>query len=190
LKRFEVQFEECVAAVEGLFRMTQLTRLAVSLQYGRYTFVEHHQRWGHGVGQLQGLKWLTMPDQQLLVPDLSWLGSLTQLQVLHVELHTGGFGSFTQQHSYVAPYDEVREAGESRLQQCLQRGSLCAVPPQLRLLMVTGVPGNTAGSYQLRRRLKQQLVEAGKGGCEVLVGLCDPTKCLAGVPEDLLKLLP
>jgi hypothetical protein len=187
LRRLEIQlygWRHNAMDLPGLSCLTQLTRLAVSIDEGQYNFEQQFEDWGQELRELQSLKWLSVPDLLLLEEDQSWMGDLLQLQVLQVEV------LFDRPHfwgsSHVAP-DSYRDACVSRMQQLPARASLCALPPQLLLLMVTGVPAHLAASFQLRRHLQQQLV--GRAECEVVVAVCDPTRRLVGLPEALQERL-
>jgi len=52
--------------------------------------------------------------------------------------------------------------------------------------MVTKMPPDQAAPLQLRSRLRQLV---GSSGCEVVVGMVDPTQQLAPLPEALQQAL-
>jgi hypothetical protein len=74
-----------------------------------------------------------------------------------------------------------------RVHQVLEGDCLRAAPPQLSLLLMTGVTPEEAALWRLRRSLRQQL--AGTSGCEVVVAVEDPTQLLVGLPEGLQGVL-
>jgi hypothetical protein len=88
---------------------------------------------------------------------------------------------------YVLAGSSARKTIQRRMEQLLEEAGMQSAPPQLLLLLVTGISAKQAASLQVRRRLQQQL--AGRSGCEVVVGPCDPTQQLAGLPEALQQAL-
>jgi hypothetical protein len=157
-----------LSAVTGLSRLTLRDR-AVG------TGPSASPAWAQEVGQLQGLRWLSVPVE-LLAAGAGWLGGLQQLRVL------------------VLHCDRI-SCGAGRLGDDWWSWVLDASPPglpaQLQVLCLSGESAERAADLQLRRRL-QQLV--GSGGCEVVVGpdldlLADPAQQLAGLPEGLQQVL-
>lgn len=162
----------------GLSQVTGLTRLALSAKK-RLGSASIRAAWAAELGQMVGLRWLQVPDGLLVVPGEPWLADLKQLQVLEV---------------YVQPrVDAFNLVGRKTWERCRQRvaqwlegDQLRAVSPQLRLLMVTKMPPDQAAPLQLRSRLRQLV---GSSGCEVVVGMVDPTQQLAPLPEALQQAL-
>jgi hypothetical protein len=191
LRRLSIDLNNTMIPMPGMACMTGLTRLAVHAddrnEYGSF---EDKQGWVSQLGQLPSLKRLSVPDALLALPDQSWMGNLQQLLVLevvvfnkhpHVVDMSGSYGAYVVKQ----PNPHAGEECECRMQQVL--GNLCAVPPKLQLLMVTGLNALQAASLQLRRRLQQQMMSC--SSCEVVVTPCDPTLRLAGLPEVLQQAL-
>lgn len=178
LRRLEVLMDCSNPVLPGLSQVTGLTRLALSAKK-RLGSASIRAAWAAELGQMVGLRWLQVPDGLLVVPGEPWLADLKQLQVLEV---------------YVQPrVDAFNLVGRKTWERCRQRvaqwlegDQLRAVSPQLRLLMVTKMPPDQAAPLQLRSRLRQLV---GSSGCEVVVGMVDPTQQLAPLPEALQQAL-
>jgi hypothetical protein len=180
LRQLSIRLGPGMPPMPGLSRLSGLTRLAVSLGTDGGS-VQQHQAWAAELARMPRLRWLSVPHVLLGLPGNPWLSHLTQLKVLQVPVRDLVLGV------YVAPGEGAREACEEKVQQILDGGSLRAAPPQLQLLLVTGMCTEQAASLQVRRRLQQQLVRC--RGCEVVVVACDPTQQLAGLPEALQQAL-
>jgi hypothetical protein len=174
LRQLDIRLESGTPHMPGLSRMTGLTRLVVTGS-GCGTETQHHG-WTSELGRMPGLRRLSLPLALLLLPDHSWLGNMTQLQVLEVAVHLSE-----------TPGKFARRSCQRRVQRWLDGESLRVVPPQLLLLMMFDMTAEEAASLQLRRRLQQQLV--GRSECEVVVGGADPERQLAGLPEALQQAL-
>jgi hypothetical protein len=166
-------------AMTGLSQLTGLRQLSVWFHCD--TGKEERRAWTKDLGCMPNLKWLAVPDAVLLVPDRSWLGGLTQLQVLQVMANN------EPEKIEVASSNGAWRTSTDRADKWLNKGSLRAVPRQLRVLLVTGVTAEQAASLHLRRRLQQQLRRS--RGCELVVAVADPTKQLVGLPEALQQAL-
>jgi hypothetical protein len=157
----------------GLAAHTQLTRLVMVTSDNRDDH-QQQQAWVAEVGSMTGLRWLSVPDM-LLSANQTWLGGLTQLQVLVVR--------GVQPILDTQPPPQVLPQVVEWLEGCSPQ----ALPPRLLLLGVYGMLGRDGMSWQLWHRLQQRL---GSSGCEVVLGMdldevADPTQRLAGLPEAL-----
>jgi hypothetical protein len=163
-----------VQGLTGLSAVTGLSRLTLrDIAFGKGPSA--NSAWAQEVGQLQGLRWLSVPVV-LLSAGAAWLGGLQQLRVLvlHCDRKSCGAGRLGDDW-----WSWVLDASPQGL------------PAQLQVLCLSGESAERAADLQLRRRL-QQLV--GSSGCEVVVGpdldqLADPAQQLAGLPEGVQQVL-
>jgi hypothetical protein len=177
LKRLEVEL--CPGQVlVNLSPLTAVTHLSL-VGVGR---VKRRAAWAAEVGKMVWLKRLAV--SHVLMLEQPWMGNLKQLQVLDVVLLSPGTTTSFVYNYGVYPSHKWSMSC-SWASQWVEGDNLRAVAPQLRLLMVTGMPPDPAAPLQLRRRL-QQLVGS---GCEVVVGMFDPTQQLAALPEALQQAL-
>jgi hypothetical protein len=164
---------QIVPDVTGLSAATGITRLTLSELVGWPGGPMANPSWGNEVGQMQGLRWLSVPAV-LLAEGGAWLGGLQQLQVL--VLNDGWHGNGSLCKAWLSSLDG---------------GGLQLVPPRLQVVGVTMWGVWMKARQRLRCRLQQLL---SSGGCEVVAGvsldqLADPTQRLAGLPEGLRQVL-
>jgi hypothetical protein len=158
-----------MAAAAKLAALTGVTRLSVKVVCEE---MQQYRALADGVGRMTGLQWLRVPGEALQ-EGCAWLGSLQQLRVLDVAC----------QHTAEASCDAI-------LMQLLDWCSSQALPPQLRMLWVSGIKAKQAASWRLRHCLLGRL---NSSGCELVVGpdlneVAGPAQQLAGLPAALQQL--
>jgi hypothetical protein len=159
-----------LVALAELQPQGHVTQLRLSVDQPASCTLGQQRAWEAVVGSFNGLRWLSVPDV-MLGAGSAWLGDMQQLRVLVVKCREAESG--TEGSSMPCPW----------LEGCTSEG----LPPQLRVLGVSGMTAEQAASMQLRRCLYQLV---GSSGCEVVVGVsldeaADPTQQLAGLPVAL-----
>jgi hypothetical protein len=159
----------------GLHALTGLTRVTLS------ALKQVPLGYASELGQMPGLKQLSVPETLLLEAPGPWPGGMRQLRVLMA--HGGPVWRLW------GPGVPLGNLPVPSTFAALEPGM--PLPPQLLVMGWAGVLAESEAAQPLREQLEQRLSSS---GCELVVGVdldevCDPVKQLAGVPEALQQAL-